>query len=108
MVFDIDVEPDVIVDRLADRRVHPDSGRTYHLKYKPPLVEGKDDITGEDLVQRDDDKPDTILARLATFDEETKPLLDYYEHQGILHKIPSPNSDVGYAKIKQILKSVQS
>jgi len=63
---------------MSGRRSHPASGRTYHVKFNPPKVAGKDDVTGEDLVQRDDDKEETVLKRLEVYHSQTKPLVDYY------------------------------
>lgn len=77
-VIEIDVPDEVIVERLSGRRVHPASGRTYHIKYNPPKQAGVDDETGEPLIQRDDDKPETIRKRLAVYHEQTAPLVDYY------------------------------
>lgn len=77
-VLDIDVSDEEILRRLSGRRVHPASGRTYHLVFNPPRVPGRDDVTGENLVQRPDDKEQTIWQRIATYHEQTKPLIDYY------------------------------
>jgi len=78
-VLEIDV-PDVsIVERMSGRRVHPASGRTYHVKFNPPKVAGRDDVTGEPLIQRDDDKEETVLKRLAVYHQQTEPLVAYYE-----------------------------
>ncbi len=77
-VLEIDVPDSEIVERMSGRRAHLASGRTYHVKYNPPKVEGKDDVTGEDLVQRDDDKEETVKKRLAVYHAQTKPLVDYY------------------------------
>ncbi|MEF1311005.1 adenylate kinase [Vibrio mytili] len=77
-VIEFDVADDVIVDRMAGRRAHLPSGRTYHVVYNPPKVEGKDDITGEDLVVRDDDKEETVRARLGVYHDQTAPLINYY------------------------------
>ena len=74
-----DVDADVLTDRLTGRRTHPASGRTYHVTYNPPRVTDVDDETGEPLVQRPDDKEETIRTRLATYDESTAPLVGYYE-----------------------------
>ncbi len=78
-VLEIDVPDAAIVERMAGRRVHVASGRTYHVKFNPPKVAGKDDITGEDLIQRDDDKEETVKKRLAVYHAQTKPLVEYYE-----------------------------
>lgn len=106
-VLYINVDKNVIADRLKDRYIHPGSGRTYNLKYNPPKIPGKDDITGEDLVQREDDKPATVLARLTTYEEKTRPVLAYYSGMGLLHTIDSPNSDVGYHRIREVMTKLQ-
>ena len=77
-VIEIKVSDEEIVSRLSGRRVHPDSGRVYHVKYSPPRVEGRDDETGEPLVQRDDDKEETILERLRVYKAQTEPLVGFY------------------------------
>ncbi|MFN4063321.1 adenylate kinase [Parazoarcus communis] len=77
-VLEIDVPDSEIVERMSGRRAHLPSGRTYHVKYNPPKVEGKDDVTGEDLVQRDDDKEETVKKRLDVYHAQTKPLVEYY------------------------------
>lgn len=77
-VLEIDVPEDEIIERMSGRRVHPASGRTYHVKFNPPKNDGIDDMTGEPLVQRDDDKEETVRHRLAVYREQTKPLVDYY------------------------------
>jgi len=77
-VLEIDVPFDAIIDRMSGRRVHPASGRTYHVKFNPPKVEGKDDVTGDPLIQRDDDKEETVRKRLQVYDDQTRPLVDYY------------------------------
>ena len=76
--IEFDVPDDVIVDRMGGRRVHPASGRVYHVVYNPPKVEGKDDQTGDDLIIRDDDKEETVRNRLGIYHEQTQPLVDYY------------------------------
>ncbi|NVK21381.1 MAG: adenylate kinase [Kangiellaceae bacterium] len=77
-VVEIDVDHDEIVKRLSGRRVHPASGRVYHVTYNPPQEAGKDDVTGEDLIQRDDDKEDVVRNRLSIYEEQTRPLVAYY------------------------------
>jgi adenylate kinase len=76
--IEFDVADDVIVERMGGRRVHPASGRVYHVVYNPPKEAGKDDATGEDLIVREDDKEDTVRKRLAIYHEQTKPLVNYY------------------------------
>jgi len=80
-VIEIKVDDEVIVDRMSGRRVHPGSGRNYHLVYQPPKNEGMDDITGEPLIQREDDMPETVKHRLQVYQNETKPLVEYYQSQ---------------------------
>lgn len=77
-VLEIDVPFEAIVERMSGRRSHPASGRTYHIKFNPPKVEGQDDVTGEPLVQRDDDKEETVNKRLEVYSAQTRPLVDYY------------------------------
>jgi adenylate kinase len=77
-VLEIDVPFDAIIERMSGRRSHPASGRTYHVKFNPPKVEGKDDVTGEPLIQRDDDKAKTVQKRLDVYSAQTRPLVDYY------------------------------
>ena len=82
-VVEIKVDDDVIVDRMSGRRVHPGSGRNYHLVYQPPKNEGVDDITGEPLIQREDDMPETVKHRLQVYQDETKPRVAYYQSQEV-------------------------
>jgi adenylate kinase len=77
-VLEIAVPDEAIVDRMSGRRVHPASGRVYHVKYNPPKAEGRDDVTGEELVQRDDDKEETVKKRLSVYHEQTEVLVGYY------------------------------
>ena len=80
-VIEIHVDDEVIVNRMSGRRVHPGSGKNYHIEYNPPKVEGIDDETGETLIQREDDKPDTVLKRLSVYHDQTKPLSEFYINQ---------------------------
>ena len=77
-VVEIDVADEEIIKRMSGRRVHPGSGRTYHVVFNPPKSEGKDDVTGEELVQREDDHEETVRARLNVYHDQTKPLIGYY------------------------------
>jgi adenylate kinase len=77
-VIEIDVPFDAIVERMSGRRSHPASGRTYHIKFNPPKVDGLDDLTGEPLIQRDDDKEETVKKRLEVYSAQTRPLVEYY------------------------------
>ena len=92
-VIEIDVPDSEIVKRMSGRRAHLASGRTYHVMYNPPKVEGKDDETGEDLVQRDDDKEEIVLGRLSVYHELTQPLVAYY------HGVADADSSVKYVRI---------
>jgi adenylate kinase len=85
-VIEIDVPDEEIVKRMSGRRVHQDSGRSYHLVYNPPKVEGKDDMTGEELIQRPDDKEEIVKDRLKVYHEQTQPLVDYYKAQAAKNK----------------------
>jgi adenylate kinase len=77
-VLEIDVPDSEIIERMSGRRMHLASGRTYHLRFNPPKVAGRDDVTGEELVQRDDDREETVRKRLSVYHEQTRPLVDYY------------------------------
>lgn len=104
IVIEIDVPDNIIVDRLSGRRTHLASGRIYHIQNNPPKIKDKDDITGEPLVQRDDDKKDTILKRLDVYHSQTKPLVDYYKKWAA-----SENEGLRYIKINGLgdVKDVQ-
>ena len=78
VVLEIDVPDEAIVERMSGRRAHLSSGRTYHIKFNPPKVEGFDDVTGEPLIQRDDDKEETVKKRLDVYQKQTRPLVSYY------------------------------
>jgi adenylate kinase len=77
-VVEIDVSDEEVIKRMTGRRVHPASGRTYHIVFNPPKVDGKDDESGEDLIQRDDDKVETVKERLKVYHDQTEPLINYY------------------------------
>lgn len=79
-VLEIHVDDEEIVQRMSGRRVHPDSGRVYHVTNNPPKVAGKDDVTGESLVQRDDDREDTVRKRLQVYHQQTRPLVEFYRN----------------------------
>src|SRR5574337_1005598 len=79
-VLEIDVPDSDIIERMSGRRAHLASGRTYHVKFNPPKVEGRDDVTGEPLVQREDDKEETVKKRLQVYSDQTRPLVDYYSN----------------------------
>jgi adenylate kinase len=99
-VLEIDVPEAEIVLRMSGRRVHPASGRTYHVKFNPPQVAGKDDVTGEPLIQRDDDREETVRKRLEVYRQQTRPLVEYYSRWAAMgdarapryHRIPGLGS----------------
>jgi adenylate kinase len=91
----VDVDDAEIIKRLSGRRVHPTSGRTYHVTFNPPRTPGKDDATGEDLIQRDDDKEETVKKRLKVYHSQTKPLVAYYSKWAASGKPGAPK----YVKI---------
>lgn len=98
-VVELDVPFDEIIVRMSGRRVHPASGRTYHVKFNPPKVEGKDDVTGEPLVQREDDKEETVRKRLDIYVAQTRPLVDYYADWAAHSVEGSPLKAPQYRKI---------
>ena len=94
-VLEIDVPDAAIIERMSGRRVHLASGRTYHLTYNPPKVAGRDDATGEPLIQRDDDKEETVRKRLEVYQSQTRPLVEYYSNW-------SASGDAGAPKYRRI------
>ena len=94
-VLEIDVPDSAIVERMSGRRSHVASGRTYHVKFNPPKVEGLDDVTGEPLIQRDDDKEETVAKRLSVYQAQTRPLVGYYSAWAAAGDASAPR----YAKI---------
>lgn len=99
-VVELDVDNEEIIERLSGRRVHPGSGRVYHVRYNPPKEEGRDDVTGEPLVQRDDDREETVRKRLEVYQAQTRPLVDFYqnlaskggEHAPVYIRVPGVGS----------------
>ena len=85
-VLEIDVPDDEIISRVSGRRVHPGSGRVYHVKFNPPLAADRDDLTGEPLVQRDDDKEDTVRERLQVYRKQTRPLIEHYKKAPVKYR----------------------
>jgi adenylate kinase len=102
-VVEIDVDDEEIIKRMSGRRAHLASGRTYHILFNPPKVEGKDDVTGEELIQRDDDKEETVRKRLAVYHEQTEPLIEYYSKWAASGDSTAPR----YVKINGIGKVEQ-
>ena len=101
-VIVIEVEDDEIVSRMSGRRMHPESGRVYHIKYNPPKNEGKDDITNEPLIIRDDDKEETVRNRLLVYHNQTKPLINYYDNNVITINGSQPIEKVKSSIIESI------
>ncbi|CAM9615599.1 unnamed protein product [Ectocarpus sp. 6 AP-2014] len=106
MVMNLDVPRQIIIDRLTDRWIHPGSGRVYAYAYRPPKEHGVDDVTGEKLVRRDDDQPEVVEERLAKYERTTRPLLDLYGEEGLLHPFSGEQSDVIYAEVRKFLAEV--
>lgn len=86
-VIQLDVPDDILTERITGRLIHKPSGRSYHKKFNPPKEEGKDDVTGEALIQRKDDTAEVLVPRLAQFRKNTKPVIDYYKEQGLVKLI---------------------
>jgi len=107
-VLSIEVGDDDVVRRLSGRRVNPKTGRVYHVEFDPPKVEGFDDIDGTKLVQRDDDREETIKHRLDVFHDQTEPLIDYYEAKGLLRRFDGSRSpDEVHAHIRATLATLR-
>ncbi len=108
-VINIEVPEDILMDRLTGRRVSPTSGRTYHVIFNPPKVEGICDVDGSQLIQRDDDKPETVKKRLEVNIKQSKPLLDFYSKKGVLRDIDGLQ-EIGqvYKNIDQLLKGINA
>jgi len=103
-VFHFALADEEIVKRLSGRRVHKPSGRTYHVLFNPPTVEGKDDVTGEELIIRPDDQEDAIRNRLSVYRKQTAPLIEYYRSRNLLVDIDaSPKPDHVFAKLEGVL-----
>jgi len=103
----LEVPDSELIERGTGRRIHLPSGRSYHIKFNPPNNEGKDNVTGEELVQRDDDKEETIKRRLETFHANNDQILDYYENQKLVFKIEANDTiDKVWTKIQEVLEEV--
>jgi len=110
-VVEIDVPDQDIIDRMSGRRMHPASGRNYHVIYNPPKIEGKDDITGEDLILREDDKPETVKDRLKVYADQTSPLISFYSElssQAKLDYIKVSGTASPIEVTEEILKNLNS
>lgn len=106
VVINLDVPFETIIDRIKDRWVHPGSGRIYNTLFNPPKVPGKDDETGEDLIQREDDKPESVRNRLQVFSDNTKPVLDFYREKGVLKDFHGTESKKIWPHVEAHLKSL--
>jgi adenylate kinase len=103
-VINFSLSDEEVVKRLSGRRVHPGSGRTYHVIFSPPKADGKDDETGEDLVQREDDREESIKNRLAVYKEQTQPLIEYYRSRQLLTDLDStPSPDEVFQNLRTLL-----
>lgn len=102
-VINLCVPDEIITARISDRWIHPASGRLYSYSYKPPKVKGFDDVTGEMLVQREDDKEESVMKRLQTYAQVTAPLVKYYSDKGVLRTFEGTMSDVIYPEVKRWL-----
>ena len=101
------LDDEIIVKRMSGRRVHPDSGRVYHIIYNPPKIADKDDVSGEDLIIRPDDQEDTVRNRLKVYKNQTSPLIEYYNKSNILHSIDADGSiEEINNRIKQAIDNV--
>ena len=101
------LDNEVIVKRMGGRRVHPNSGRVYHVEYNPPKIENKDDVSGEDLIIRPDDQEDTVRNRLKVYEDQTSPLIEYYDRFNILTTIDANGSiEQINSRIKQAVDNV--
>ena len=107
-VLEIAVEDEEIVSRIAGRRVHPASGRVYHTEHNPPKVEGIDDETGEALIQREDDKEETVRHRLSIYHAQTKPLVDFYQQLAAVEGTPKYSQVAGVGSVAEITEKVLS
>lgn len=105
-VIEIDVADEEIISRLSGRRVHLASGRVYHIQYNPPKVSGKDDVTGEPLVQREDDKEETVRKRLNVYHQQTKPLVDFYQSLAKSKGTPAYSVIKGVGSVDDITQQV--
>uniref|UniRef100_A0A8C7ZEY1 GTP:AMP phosphotransferase AK3, mitochondrial n=2 Tax=Oryzias sinensis TaxID=183150 RepID=A0A8C7ZEY1_9TELE len=105
LVISLNIPYETLKDRLSDRWIHPASGRVYNMSFNPPRVQGKDDITGEPLIQHDDDKPEALMSRLRQYKEVAKPVIDLYKTQGILHSFSGTETNKIWPYINSLLST---
>lgn len=106
-VLAMEVDDEVLISRCLGRLVHPASGRTYHVEFNPPKVPMCDDVTGEPLIRRSDDNEETLRKRLTTYHTQTKPIIEYYEKQGLMHRIDaSAPADHVWSEIDGIISKI--
>uniref|UniRef100_A0A3P8SRV4 GTP:AMP phosphotransferase AK3, mitochondrial n=1 Tax=Amphiprion percula TaxID=161767 RepID=A0A3P8SRV4_AMPPE len=105
LVISLNIPYETLRERLSDRWIHPASGRVYNMGFNPPRVKGKDDITGEPLIQHDDDKPEALMARLRHYKDVAKPVIDLYKSQGILHSFSGTETDRIWPYINSLLNA---
>lgn len=105
IVINLNIPFDVIIDRIKGRWLHLPSGRVYHTEFNPPKTPGIDDVTGEPLIQRDDDKPETVRQRLETYKRQTKPVLEYYKNSGLLREFKGKYTNEIWPKVRELLST---
>lgn len=106
-VVDFQIAAEEVVERLSGRRMCPSTGRIYHIVFNPPKVEGKDDVTGEDLIQREDDKEEAIKHRLDVYTQQTEPLINYYKAKGLIREVKT-NNDLTPAQVFELTRKALS
>jgi len=104
-VVDFQISEEEVVERLSGRRMCPSTGKIYHIVFNPPKVEGKDDETGEDLIQREDDKEEAIKHRLDVYIQQTEPLINYYKNKGLIREVKTNNA-LTPAEVFELTKTV--
>ncbi|ESP01206.1 hypothetical protein LOTGIDRAFT_230595 [Lottia gigantea] len=108
LVINLKVPFEVIMERISNRWTHISSGRIYHSEFNPPKVTGKDDVTGEDLIQRDDDKPETVRQRLQTFQNMTEKVLDFYRERDLLTEFQGSESNEIWPRVHKFLSTIKT
>lgn len=104
-IINLDIPSETIIERIRGRWVHLDSGRVYHDSYNPPRVPRVDDVTGQPLVQRPDDHPKTVTERLRQYEDQTKPVLEYYHKKGLLRSFSGTESDRIWPHVRHFIKT---